>query len=461
MTTLAIDKVGNLYAVWADSGTQHTYLATSLASDPTNRKAPATKWSKPVQVDVDPLKVTIFANTVAGSAGRVAVGYYGTAAKAATPDDVQPGKGGWKPYVAYSSNALCQWSAHPCKSPTFSQDPISHKVNHDTNICTRGTTCAADPSANRNLLDYFAIDVDKAGHLGFVWSDTDNATLLPFVKVARQASGPSLYAGQPAASLPMRGNGYADAAGDAKYPIAGAKLLTAANQKALDLRSTVVQRAPNGDVVVTVSVPGLSPSQTGVLPAGNNGLDDSGTPLQQTRFVTRWDYRGQAYYAEMTLTGQEGGVSFGSGKVSSAEGQFNAGNVTATLGNTYQPLSGATGILSSGKYVIRVPAAAAGSPGKGARLYSVGSYSLIGPHDLPFASVQALPVTVDSTPTFDTPFGVSTGRVPGAAPKSGLPPVFGAKNGGGLAATGLPIGVAFLALGLLATAAVLVRRRRA
>ena len=45
-TTLAVDKAGNLYAAWVDSGTQKSYLATSLASDPVNRKAPATKWSK-------------------------------------------------------------------------------------------------------------------------------------------------------------------------------------------------------------------------------------------------------------------------------------------------------------------------------------------------------------------------------------------------------------------------------
>jgi hypothetical protein len=456
MTTLSLDKAGNLYAVWADSGTQHTYLATSLASDPTNRKAPATKWSKPVQVDVDPLKVTIFANTVAGSPGRVAIGYYGTAAKGPTPDDVKPGAGGWKPYIAYTSNALCQWSATPCESPTFSQDPIAHKINHDTNICTRGTTCAADLNANRNLLDYFAIDVDKAGHLGFVWSDTDNSTLMPYVKVARQASGPSLYAGMPDASLSMRGNGVADALGDAKYPIAGASILTAANQRALDLKSTTVQRASNGDVVVTVRVPGLSPSQNGVLPTS---VDASGTPIQQARYVTRWDYHGQAYYAEMTLTGQEGGVSFGAGTVSAAEGQFNAGNVTATLGNTYQPLSPATGTFTSGKYVIRVPAGTVGSPKKGTELYSVGSYSLIGPSDLPYGSVQVLPLTVDSAPTFDTAFGVTTGAVTGSAPKADLPPAIPVKGGkGGLAATGLPVGVAALALLILATAAALRRR---
>jgi hypothetical protein len=265
----------------------------------------------------------------------------------------------------------------------------------------------------------------------------------------------------PDAHVAMRGNGVADAIGDAKYPIAGAKLLSASNQKMLDLQSTTVQRAPNGDVVVTVKVPGLSPSQNGLLPAS---IDDSGTPIQQARYVTRWDFGGQAYYAEMTLTGQEGGVSYGSGTVGTAEGQYNAGNVTATLGNTYQPLSGATGTFRSGSYVIRVPAAAVGSPSKGSRFYSVGTYAVLGPTDLPYGSVQELPVTVDSTPTFDTAFGVTSGSVSGSAPTHGLPPAIGGgksggKSGGSLASTGRPVGVAVLALALLATAGVVVRRR--
>ena len=458
-TTLSLDSEGNLYAVWVDNETQKTYLSTSLAKDPANLATPATKWSPRVQVSQAPLNVTIFGNTVAGSRGRVAIGYYGTAAKGPTPDDVVKGQGGWKPYVAISTNALCQWDAKPCKAPTFSQDPISHKVNHDTNICTSGTTCAADPNANRNLLDYFAIDVDKDGHLGFVWSDTDNATGLPFVKVARQASGPSLIAGKPAARQPQRYNGYADALGDAKYPLAGAKLLTAANQKALDLKSASVQLADNGDVVATIDVPGLSSNQNGVLPGGGTGVDDSGTPLQQSKFVVRWDFKGQAYYAVANLTG---GITYGSGTVSAAEGQFNGGNVSATLGNTYAPLTAATGTFPGEKITIRVPGNLVGSPKKGDTLYSVGAYSLIGSLDQ-LSTVQTLPLTVDSTPTFDAVLGVATPGAP-AKPVNPPPPVVtpskpGTGGGKHLAATGLPVGIGLGALLLLGGALVLHRRR--
>ena len=488
-TTLSVDTAGNLYAVWVDNKTQQTFLSTSKATDPANLKAPATKWSPKVQISKEPLTVTIFANTVAGSPGRVAIGYYGTSAHAATPDAVKKGQGGWYPYVAYSANALCQWD-HSCTAPRFSQDRIAHRPNHDTNICTSGTTCAANPDSNRNLLDYFAIDVDKNGHLGFVWSDTNNDTALPFVKVARQASGPSLYAGKPNASAPARGNGVADALGDAKYPIAGTKILTAKNQKALDLASTTIGRTLDGAVEVHMRVPGLPSNLNGVVPGGGTAVDDSGTPLQRARFVTRWDYQGHAYYVEATLDGTEGGISYGAGTVSTAEGVFN-GNPTATLGNTYAPLVVATGAHRAGEIVVKVPAAAVGGVTAGQQLYSVGAYAMIGRADAALGVLQNLPITVDSTPTFDTaltalPASVRGGALPGAAapaapgakpgaavPSAAAPAAGGSAaaapkpagptttSSGGFSKTAATTGVGAGLLVLLAAGALVRRRRRA
>jgi hypothetical protein len=437
-TTLTVDNAGNLYAVWVDNKSQQTFLSTSKATDPANRKAPASKWSPKVQISKEPLTVTIFANTAAGSPGRVAIGYYGTSAKGPTPDDVKPGKGGWYPYVAFSSNALCQWDKG-CTEPRFSQDRIAHRPNHDTNICTSGTACAADPAANRNLLDYFAIDVDTAGHLGFVWSDTNNATALPFVKVARQATGPSLYTGRPPASLSQRRNGAADALGDAKYPIAGDKVLTAPNQKALDLKSTTIGRTADGAVEVRMRIPGLPSSLTGVLPGGGTGVDDSGTPIQQARFVTRWDYQGNAYYVEATLDGTEGGITYGAGTVSTAEGVFNA-NPTATLGNTYAPLVAATGSHHAGEIVVKVPASSVGGIAAGRTVYSVGAYSMIGRTELGVGVLQNLPITVDSTPTFDTALATVPAARTGAGTTTGALPVPG--GGKAPANTGTTIGPA-------------------
>ena len=145
--------------------------------------APGTTWSAPVKVSNAPLNVTIFTNLAAGDPGRIAVGYYGTTAKAATPDAVKRGEGGWSPYVAVSTDALCQWDAKPCKNgPAFQQSAISAHINQDDNICTSGTTCVAT-MGNRNLADYFDLNIDPQGHLIAVWSDAYNrqtAPLLPY-----------------------------------------------------------------------------------------------------------------------------------------------------------------------------------------------------------------------------------------------------------------------------------------
>jgi len=50
---------------------------------------------------------------------------------------------------------------------------------------------------------------------------------------------------------------------------------------------------------------------------------------------------------------------------------------------------------------ITVPLSAVGSPAAGSQLVSVGSYTLIGPFDST-ATLNTAPITIDSTPTFDT-----------------------------------------------------------
>ncbi|MFN2519362.1 MAG: hypothetical protein ABR604_10065, partial [Jatrophihabitantaceae bacterium] len=396
-TKLAIDTAGNLYATWADSATQKTYLSTSLASAPANIARPGSTWSPPVDISAPGLTVTIFPDAVAGSPGRVALAYYATSADAATPDDVKPGQGGWFPVLAQSLNGLCQWDSTPCATPAFTQSHIAHRINQDDNICTSGTACAAT-GGNRNLLDYFGISLDTDGHIGIVWSDGYNATKLPFIKVSRQGTGPSLYAGKPDANLPVRGNGYSDPKGDAKYPIAGLKISTASNQNKLDLLGTSVT-IKGGALQLRVKLADAS-NLGGAVPGGGTQRDGL-TPLQQAKYLVRWDYLGNSYYAGANVPA--GGVpTFFSGTVNNNEGLMAAG-ATSQYGNTYSPQGPATGTVNLGNktLTITVPLAAVGSPASGGSLYSVGSYTLIGPLDSA-ATLNTAPITVDSTPTFDT-----------------------------------------------------------
>jgi hypothetical protein len=396
-TKLAMDKAGNLYATWADSTTQKTYLSTALASAPGNVAHPGSTWSTPVDISAPGLTVTIFPDVVAGSPGRIGVAYYGTAADAATPDDVKPGQGGWFPVLAQSLNALCQWDSTPCAAPSFTQNHIAHRINQDDNICTSGTACAAT-GGNRNLLDYFGISLDRDGHIGIVWSDGYNATKLPFIKVSRQASGPSLLAGKPNAALPIRGNGYPDAKGDAKYPIAGLTFSSAANQGKLDLLGTSVSVS---GAALQIRMKLADATKLGSAVPGGGSKSDGLTPLQQAKYLVRWDYLGNSYYAGANVAAG-GSPTFFSGTVNNTEGLMAAG-ATAQYGNTYSAQTPATGVVNTkaNTITITVPVTSVGSPASGAQLLSVGSYSLIGPFDAT-ATLNTAPITVDSTPTFDT-----------------------------------------------------------
>jgi hypothetical protein len=418
-TKLNIDRKGNLYATWTQGNV--VMLSVSRADQGDNVDDPGSEWTDPIEVSTAPLNVTIFADVIAGDPGRIAIEYYGTSAEAKDPDSVKPGAGGWWPYIAVSTNALCQVGIGPkCTQPTFHQTRIAHRVNHDDNICTAGTTCVAT-GGNRNLLDYFDISLDKQGHLGIVWVDTNNATKMGFVKVARQASGPSLYAGQPNAKQTARGNGYTDPSGDAKYPIYGAAIKTAKNHATLDLRGTTIRLKDADTLEVVMSLASTSALDKGV-PAGPNGtpLTDGATVIQQAKYLTRWDYAGHAYYVGANIAAGTSGdtsPSYFVGEVSNDEGILAAGGGTTYYGNSYKALATATGKVSPGKLTIDVPVSKVGSPKAGSRLYSVGSYTMVGPRDETVV-LNTLPITVDSTATFDTALPKAGAKVSVGGPSS-------------------------------------------
>jgi hypothetical protein len=397
-TVLQIDRRGNLYATWVDSARNKTYLSTSKGDVGANRTRPGSLWSEPVQVSSGALRVTIFSNLAAGDPGRIGIGYYGSTSHAKTPDAVKKGSGGWTPYVATSFNALCQWDKNPCESPLFHESPISNHINQDDNICTSGTLCLAT-GGNRNLLDYFSLSLDKLGHLGAVWTDTTNGIGMGFIKVARQASGPSLYVGKPAAKIPARPNGAADRTGDARYPIYGAAVRTAPSYPALDLKGTSVVLKDARTLRVTIKVADTV-ALGGHYPKATN---DGATLLQQAKFLARWDYKGQVYYAgvNVPLSGEGATPTFFSGAVNAATGITAAGATPGSYyGVSYAPQGAANGRVTREGFVIDVPVSAVGGLRRGARLDTVGSYAMLGPDDATVI-LNTLPVVVDSTPVFD------------------------------------------------------------
>jgi hypothetical protein len=96
---------------------------------------------------------------------------------------------------------------------------------------------------------------------------------------------------------------------------------------------------------------------------------------------------------------------------------------------------------------VKVPAASVGGVSAGKTVYSVGAYAMIGRTELGVGVLQNLPITVDSTPTFDTaltalpagaPGGGKTTLVPPAPGVGKVPASAGASSAAGAAAPVVP-----------------------
>ncbi|HVM46034.1 MAG TPA: sialidase family protein, partial [Candidatus Thermoplasmatota archaeon] len=133
---LATDDALNVYGVWPGKDNR-LYLSTSQDKGET--------WlAKSIDMSPPGVNMTTMPSIVAGSAGRIAAAYYGTADGARGPDEVAK-DAQWHLYVTYSLDALSE-------SPTFvtvraSEDPVQ--------IGPISTNSACDaPPGSRNLLDF-------------------------------------------------------------------------------------------------------------------------------------------------------------------------------------------------------------------------------------------------------------------------------------------------------------------
>ena len=172
--TSAIDQAGNLYIVFSmrrcNQTQTHLWLVSSTDHGAT--------WSKPAQVDQDGLGSNIFEWVVGGSAGRVAISWYGSPST-----DYNDPNSRWSEMFAASANAT---SAHP----TFVQSNVSGtKSIHDADICEAGTLCLAT-GGNRDLADFQMLAVGSDGYAQVIWTDDSGGT--GYTLVGRQTSGPRL-----------------------------------------------------------------------------------------------------------------------------------------------------------------------------------------------------------------------------------------------------------------------------
>jgi len=461
---IALDTHGNLYASWVAQDGQ-LYYSYSLIDDPKNDPAkggtPASLWSPKVKVNPQALGSNIFPEIVAGDPGRIAITYMATRDYVGVSDGAAgitgPNPARWTTYLSMSTNALNA-------KPSFQIGEVSHRYSHLGSICTAGTTCLVT-MGDRSLDDMIDTTVDSDGRIVVVYTDNNYAFASQelstgsqgsgYVKVARLATGPSLFAGHPAynASIPTAYR--AAAAGDAGWP----NTSSGTNLPSFDVLGDGVY-IDGQDVVAKInladaSAAGFTRDLNAFAAADGNDL-----PATRQQYVLRWDGTGGETYYMAAEVPSSGTPSFYGGTVDSTSA---VSNVNAAVAIAYRPQTAypVTGEIKGNSLVLRAPLSAFGLK-TGSTLLSFQAFSLAGPSDevlsgAPETSQLAASMrTVDASPPMDAVLAATSS--PGA-------PVAATTAAGSIrlpnTAAAAPRDGMVVAAGLgLAAAVVLVGRRR-
>ena len=238
--TLAIDKSGNLYAVWEQAPIDangaiigDTVLKYAYSTDQGNT------WSSPIQIDTSGssdgvLHNNVFAWINAGDDGRVNIVWYGTPALSNPADQtcgvtapLPPAQGRningpdsvdgrWSLWMVQSLNA------HDPAGPAFTA-PILASAHH----IHRGSvqTLLGGQCGNRALGDFLQLRTGPQGEAHISYADSDNVTgiLGGHAMYVRQNGGSGLYASPSTVNVPdiTPFNAVTDPPGDGKYEVAG------------------------------------------------------------------------------------------------------------------------------------------------------------------------------------------------------------------------------------------------
>jgi hypothetical protein len=214
--TLAIDKAGNLYAVWEQAPVSGGHVGNSSLMYAYSTDE-GIHWSAPIQIPTPGLLNNVFAWAAAGNDGHVDIAWYGTSAAvnpsnpncADGPDSVN---GLWGLYVTQTLNGH---DAVPTFAPpVLASEHYIHKGNIQT---VMGGQCG-----DRTLGDFLQIRVGAAGQAEVSYSDSNNVAevFAPHGMYVRQSGGPSVYSGNVPTITPPVGS-TPDVPGDGIYSQAG------------------------------------------------------------------------------------------------------------------------------------------------------------------------------------------------------------------------------------------------
>ncbi len=282
--TMAIDKAGNLYAVWEQAPTDgsgnivgDTVLQYSYSTDQGNT------WSAPITIDTSGspegiLHNNVFAWIAAGDDGRVNIVWYGTTALS-NPNDqtcgvnapLPPSQGSningpdsvnglWSLWMVQSVNAH-----NPAPTFTAPVRASEHPIHRGSIQTLLGGQCG-----NRVLGDFLQVRTGPAGEAQIAYGDSNNiiGSAIDHGMYVRQNGGSGLFS----ATSPVhigglrQFNGVSDPSGDGKYEAAGT---SSASMPQLDILSSSVSRittapcsvgAPCYKIVMQISDLSLAPT---------------------------------------------------------------------------------------------------------------------------------------------------------------------------------------------------------
>lgn len=184
--TIDLDKDGNVYIVWDESGEGDRAAGVWYAYS----KDAGRTWSAPVRVDRGP-QTDIWPWLAVGDPGRVAIAWFEADVSLPGGDAETPGSHGWNIVAAQTISGLgCAGTAGLAP---FSISKVSTEPIHTGTVCMGGTVCQAQ-LIDRRLGDYFAIEIDAEGMLVLAYSDTRQGGAVALPGFARQSGGTSFFA---------------------------------------------------------------------------------------------------------------------------------------------------------------------------------------------------------------------------------------------------------------------------
>ena len=269
---LTIDKAGTLYVTWSQTqgpGSNENGLTGEQDVYYTYSTTLGSAWAPPINLTPSTGKTAVFPWMVAGDPGQVDVVYYqantGINSNVAVTDSngnvTNPSV--WNVIFGHSNNATNTGS-------NFSNTQITDHPNHVGQICTGGVGCIV--GGDRNLGDFFTVDVDHLGAAVVAWTDNNGSLGIGRVRVSRQLAGNGVFGGIPIAlqsSWPIRDHAASDPAGDVLNGFGFA----AGSCPGMDLVSTTASRS--GDLLtVTLTLNGPPTAAAAALcgPASTGGL---------------------------------------------------------------------------------------------------------------------------------------------------------------------------------------------